>query len=38
VTAAVEEDVPLAGQRVDVRLHEGASELTVRGEGSDATS
>jgi DNA replication and repair protein RecF len=35
VTAAVEEDVPLAGRRVDVRLREGRSELSVRAEGDD---
>jgi DNA replication and repair protein RecF len=31
VTAAVEEDVPLAGARVDVRLEGGVSQLTTRG-------
>jgi DNA replication and repair protein RecF len=31
VTAAVEEDVPLAGTRVDVRIEEGRSQLSVRG-------
>jgi DNA replication and repair protein RecF len=38
VTAAVEEDVPLAGQRVDVLLQDGASTLAVREERSDAAS
>jgi DNA replication and repair protein RecF len=31
VTAAVEEDVPLSGERVDVRIDGGVSHLTVRG-------
>ncbi len=31
VTAAVEDDVPLAGQRVDVRISDGISSLSVRG-------
>lgn len=30
VTAAVEEDVPLAGHRIDVRLADGVSQLTPR--------
>jgi DNA replication and repair protein RecF len=30
VTAAVEEDVPLAGHRIDVRIVEGVSHLTPR--------
>lgn len=37
VTAAVEEDVPLPGQRVEVRLQHGRSELTPRtGTGGEA--
>ncbi|MFP4310375.1 MAG: DNA replication/repair protein RecF [Nitriliruptoraceae bacterium] len=35
VTAAVEEDVPLAGRRVEVRLREGVSSLHVRAEADD---
>jgi DNA replication and repair protein RecF len=31
VTAAVEEDVPLEGTRVDVRIEDGRSQLRVRG-------
>jgi DNA replication and repair protein RecF len=34
VTAAVEEDVPLAGARIDVRLAEGCSELVPRLRGA----
>lgn len=30
VTAAVEEDVPLAGRRYDVRMHDGTSRVEVR--------
>jgi DNA replication and repair protein RecF len=36
VTAAVEEDVPLGGARVDVTLHDGVSRLSVRGAAHDA--
>lgn len=38
VTAAVEEDVPLRGRRVDVRLEDGRSLLQVREEGARGTS
>jgi DNA replication and repair protein RecF len=31
VTAAVEEDVPLEGERVDVRIDGGVSRVSVRG-------
>jgi DNA replication and repair protein RecF len=34
VTAAVEEDVPLAGTRVDVSIAGGTSSVSVRGGGS----
>jgi DNA replication and repair protein RecF len=34
VTGAVEEDVPLAGARIDVRLAEGCSELVPRLRGA----
>ncbi len=35
VTAAVEEDVPLEGARVDVRIVDGTSALAVRGRAGD---
>jgi DNA replication and repair protein RecF len=34
VTAAVEEDVPLAGARIDVRIADGCSELAPRMRGA----
>jgi DNA replication and repair protein RecF len=34
VTAAVEEDVPLTGARIDVRINEGRSELAPRMRGA----
>jgi DNA replication and repair protein RecF len=33
VTAAVEEDVPLEGGRVDVRIDDGRSQVEVREDG-----
>lgn len=36
VTAAVEEDVPLGGRRVDVVLRDGSSSLSVREAAPDA--